>query len=60
VGSRVWISINDGRGTFSLDAERGTWRKEGDWVAPFHERALFVPELRSVIGFSEDRKDCRN
>ncbi|KAL6630643.1 hypothetical protein ACP70R_028494 [Stipagrostis hirtigluma subsp. patula] len=51
LGARVWISVT-GKGTFSLDVERGTWRVEGSWELPLDGRAMFVPELGSVIGLN--------
>ena len=68
LGTRVWISLNrkgafsfdaergtwqrEGAGTFSFDTERGTWQREGAWLLPFEGRALYVPELDSVIGLT--------
>ncbi|CAL5063258.1 unnamed protein product [Urochloa decumbens] len=56
LGTRVWISITNlaDKGTFSLDTRHGrrTWRKEGAWLLPFEGRAIYVPELGSVIGLT--------
>ncbi|TVU29456.1 hypothetical protein EJB05_21021, partial [Eragrostis curvula] len=45
------------RGTFSLDtaadgAGAASWRTEGGWQLPFEGRAVHVPELDSVFGFT--------
>lgn len=52
MGTRVWVSVT-GKGTFSLDAEQGTWRAEfPEELQRLHVRALFVPELDAVVGLT--------
>ncbi|TVU29454.1 hypothetical protein EJB05_21019, partial [Eragrostis curvula] len=54
LGTRVWISVPR-KGTFSLDTaeeEAASWRTEGGWQLPFEGRAVHVPELDSVFGFT--------
>jgi hypothetical protein len=51
LGTRMWVSMLK-KGTFSFDTCSGTWRKEGCWELPFEGRALYVPELASVVGLA--------
>ncbi|CAM0871261.1 unnamed protein product [Alopecurus aequalis] len=46
-GARIWVSARD-RGTYTFDTASRAWRKEGDWELPFHNRALFLPELDNL------------
>ena len=57
--ARVWISVA-GEGIFSLDAEEGAWRMEfPEEMELLEGRALYVPELGSVVGFTPgDRLLC--
>jgi hypothetical protein len=55
LGTRVWISLTR-KGTFSFDTEHGTWQREGTWLLPFEGRALYVPELGSVIGLTAETR----
>jgi hypothetical protein len=58
MGTRVWVSVTS-KGTFSLDAEHGTWRAEfPEELRRLQRRALFVPELDSVVGLTpaEDQR----
>ncbi|KAL6642805.1 hypothetical protein ACP70R_020986 [Stipagrostis hirtigluma subsp. patula] len=50
MGTRVWISVA-GMGTFSLDTEMGTWQVQSLAELPLEGRALFVPELGTLVGF---------
>ncbi|KAL6642808.1 hypothetical protein ACP70R_020989 [Stipagrostis hirtigluma subsp. patula] len=50
MGTRVWISVA-GMGTFSLDTETGTWQVQSLAELPLEGRALFVPELGTLVGF---------
>lgn len=59
MGTRLWICLSDGNGTFSLDTEHGTWRVELDMLVPFEGRAFFVPELGVVVGLAEKNEHLR-
>jgi hypothetical protein len=49
--SHIWISTPD-IGTYSFDTLAGTWSKAGKWVLPFRDRAHYIPECDSWLGFS--------
>ena len=49
-GSDIWISTPD-IGTYS-NTSAGTWNKVGKWVLPFRNRADYIPECNSWLGFS--------
>ncbi|RCV09686.1 hypothetical protein SETIT_2G049200v2, partial [Setaria italica] len=46
--------VGDGDGTFCFDTASHEWRHAGDWKLPFQDRAEYVPELDTWLGFSPD------
>ncbi|KQK23630.1 uncharacterized protein LOC100835913 [Brachypodium distachyon] len=51
-GGRIWTSAENGAGTYSFDARRRSWRKEGGWSLPFVGKAEHVHDGGLTLGFS--------
>lgn len=50
-GTKLWVTLAQGGGTYSFDTESSAWSKvAGSWALPFRGRAEYVPEHRLWFG----------